>query len=371
LSGHFLLDREGFTPMQVSEARLAANKVNSTRSTGPTSQRGKSVSRRNSLKHGLTGAGVVLLEGDQAEVESRVEALHDELRPQSSIGSMLLRKIATFSVRSERAAEQENAAIAERVRGAVLRFDEERGQSVDNLFDLFSTDPSGALRNLRRMPEGVDRLLEAWRSLRRELDRVDRWGGPQAARASQLSGVRHHDIHTTRIGDLSGAIWGEFHALEPHEGADLDIEGRRDWARVALRELVDGRIAELEAHRKTLDFDRIEQDRREAPLRATFDDTKEAARARRYEADSDRGFYKALNEFRKVEAETTARPEVEPDRPMAELPESRMGSFCDSPPPMDRERRPGFLDEPSVENPVVRGSDGLPLSITRPLPPPA
>jgi hypothetical protein len=48
--------------MEVSEARLAANRANSTRSSGPTSERGKSISRRNSIKHGLTGEGIVLLE---------------------------------------------------------------------------------------------------------------------------------------------------------------------------------------------------------------------------------------------------------------------------------------------------------------------
>ena len=250
--------------MHVSEARVAANRANSTRSTGPRSTEGKNQSRRNSLKHGLTGEGVVLPEGDQAEVDSRFVALRDELQPQSSLGTMLIRKIATFSVRSERAAERENAAIAERVRNAVDAFDERRGQRVDDLFAGSYDNPRGSLRNLRRMPEGVDRLIEGWRALRRDLDRENRWGSPQMSRAVLLIGVRSEDAHSTRIGDLSNAIWGEFHGLAAHEGGELDAEGRREWARVALLELVDGRIAELEAHRGTLDLDRIEQDRREA-----------------------------------------------------------------------------------------------------------
>jgi hypothetical protein len=358
--------------MEVSEARRAANKANSTRSKGPTSERGKSISRRNSLKHGLTGEGVVLPEGDQAEVESRIEALKDELRPQSSLGSMLIRKIATLSVRSERAAERENAAIAERARNAVDAFDEERGRRVDALFDALRDDPRGALRNLRRMPEGVDRLIEAWRALRRDLGREGqhRWGSPQLARAANLAGVPHLDAHGHRIGDLSCAIWGQFHGLASHEGGDLDDEGRRDWARVALLELVDARIAELEAHRDTLDLDRIDQARREAPARSTFDDSKEASLARRYEADSDRGFYRALKEFRQVEADAAARVEAAPELPIPDPPDSRMGSFREATPPADRERAPAFLDAPIVEDPAVRGADGLPLSITRPLPTP-
>ncbi len=362
--------------MEVSDARLTANRANGSRSKGPTSERGKSISRRNSLKHGLTGEGIVLLEGDQAEVESRVEALRDELQPQSILGTMLIRKIATFSVRSERAAEREaereNAAIAERVRNAVDAFDEERGVRVDALVGALFDSPSGAVRNLRRMPEGIDRLLEAWGVLRRDLDREGphRWGAVQMSRAVNLTGVRSERSHDTRIGDLSNALWGEFHGLTALEGGDLDNEGRRNWARAALLELVDTQIAELEAHKGTLDLDRIEQDRREAPARAKFDDSKQASLARRYEADSDRGFYKALKELRQVEAQAPIRIEAAPSLPIPDLPDSRMGSFCEATPPSDRERALAFLDAPTAENPTVRGSDGQPLSITRPLPPP-
>ena len=140
--------------MEVSQARLAANRANSTRARGPTSERGKSISRRNSLKHGLTGEGIVLPEEDQAEVESRIETLRDELQPQSALGSMLIRKIATFSVRSERAAGRENAAMAERVRNAVDAFDEERGRRVDALFDAFSTTPAAPSATSGGCPRG-------------------------------------------------------------------------------------------------------------------------------------------------------------------------------------------------------------------------
>jgi hypothetical protein len=358
--------------MEVSEARLAANRQNSTHSKGPTSEAGKAVSRRNSLKHGLTGGGIVLLEGDQAEVQVRFDALRDELLPQSLLGTMLLRKIATLSVRSERAAERENATIAERVRSAIDVFDEQRARRVDDLCNAIFDSPNDTLRNLRRMPEGVDRLLDAWRVLHRDLDREElRWGSPQMSRAVNLIGKRSEDAHSTRIGDLSSALWGDFRGLAAHEGGGLDDEARREWARVELLGLVDAQIAELEAHRGTLDLDRIEQDRREAPIRATFDDSKEATLARRYEADADRGFYKALKEFRQVEAEVPTRIEAAPVAPTLDLPDSRMGSFSATTPPDDRERSLSFLDDPTAENPVVRGSDGLPVSLTRPLPTPA
>ena len=362
--------------MEVSAAPVAANRANSTHSKGPTSEHGKSISRRNSLKHGLTGEGIVLPEGDQAEVESRFDALRDELQPQSILGTMLIRKIATFSVRSERAAEREADARTPRLpSGSATPSSVRRGTRRTRRHALIAAlfdSPSGAVRNLRRMPEGIDRLLDAWQILRRDLDREGphRLERVQMARAVTLTGVRSERSHDTRIGDLSNALWGEFHNLTALEGGDLDNEARRNWARAALLELVDAQIAELVAHKGTLDLDRIEQDRREAPARAKFDDSKQASLARRYEADSDRGFYKALKELRQVEAQAPIRIEATPDLPNLDLSDSRMGSFCEATPPSDRERALAFLETPMAENPPVRGSDGRPVSITRPLPPP-
>ena len=359
--------------MEVSEARLVANRANAKRCKGPTSELGKSISRRNSLKHGLTGNGVVVPEGDQAEVERRVDALHAELQPQSDTGSLLIRKIAGLSVRSERAAEQENAQIAERVRDAVHAFDEERGRRVDDLFLALPHDPRAAVRNLRRMPEGVDRMLESWRMLRSHLacKGHHRWGGEHMARAAYLVGATHKDVEDMRLGDLSNAIWGRFEGLTPGDGVGLDDEALREWARFALLEYVDAQVAELEAHRTTLDFDRIAQNRLEAPARATFDDSKEAALARRYEADSDRGFYKALKEFRQVEAEARARNEAEPGPSEGARPESGMDSFREATLPGKVERVLASPEAPKVGNRAARRANEAALRAKGRLRPPA
>ena len=89
---------------------------------------------------------------------------------------------------------------------------------------------------------------------------------------------------------------------------DLDEEFRRGWAKALLFARIDAEIAGLTAHRETLDFERIELDRAEAGLRAQFDSSKQATLARRYESEAHRLFYKALKEFRKVEAEATMAP---------------------------------------------------------------
>ncbi len=150
--------------------------------------------------------------------------------------------------------------------------------------------------------------------------------------------------------------------MSADEGDDINDEGRRDWARVALLELVDARITESEALQATLDLDRTERDRRKAQGRSTFDDSKQASLTRGYEAHSDRDFYKAPKEFRQVEGEALMRIEASLDLPIPDLPDSKMGSFGVATPPADRERTLASLGVPMAEIPKVRKPEGLPPS---------
>ena len=75
--------------MSCSPARLEANRKNASRSTGPRTDRGKSISRKNSLKHGLTAEVVRTpeeeavaqplgswLEGESAVLRMRIDRAH-------------------------------------------------------------------------------------------------------------------------------------------------------------------------------------------------------------------------------------------------------------------------------------------------------
>src|SRR5438270_12747125 len=86
-------------PMPCSPAQLAANRLNATRSTGPTSPEGRVKSRANSLKHGLTGQGVVLPVEDAEEVEDRFRTLQVEMAPNSLLARQLVRRVAFLTVR--------------------------------------------------------------------------------------------------------------------------------------------------------------------------------------------------------------------------------------------------------------------------------
>jgi hypothetical protein len=108
--------------MPSSEARIRSSQINGSKSKGPISPEGKAASRRNSLKHGLIGAGVVLPNEDAAEVERRFAAFQEELKPTGEVGRELVRRAAVCSVRMERGVSQETAALSERIRQAEADF---------------------------------------------------------------------------------------------------------------------------------------------------------------------------------------------------------------------------------------------------------
>lgn len=317
--------------MATSEARIQANRTNSLKSSGPRTPEGRARSRQNGLKHGLTGAGIVLAEQDAAEVDRRNKALQSELAPKSEMGKILVLQMATLSVRMERSARQETAAIAERVRNAVGDFDQSRLDEAQQLMDTLGESPRTNLRKLRGTPEGVEALIGAWQDLRADLS-GETWTPSHGERAKDLAGSKGGP----RIVGLSRAILGDFSGLV--EGSELDEADRKAWARLLMAEEIEARIGELEAHYETLDFETIELDREQAPTRALFDPSKEASLARRYESEARRGFFRAMRELKRAEAEAAERP-APVATPEPEAACEALGSSCETT-PAPREPRP-------------------------------
>ncbi len=122
-------------------------------------------------------------------------------------------------------------------------------------------------------------------------------------RMAHLMGLRGEDLRGSRLEAYTYAVFGDSARLTPEEGAGLADRDRREWARARVLERLDEEIAGLEAHFEALDLEAFDRDRAEAADRALFDPSKEATLARRYEAEARRGFFRALKEFREVEAE--------------------------------------------------------------------
>jgi hypothetical protein len=281
--------------------------------------------------------------------------------------------MATLSVRAERAARQELAQLSMRVRHAADDFDEGRLAEASRLFEALGDDPRDNLRRLRKSPEGVDRLVDAWRDLRADLtaDPKPIWTAASLEEAANLTGLKVQHARASRLGALSRGSWGDFGGLVDEDGEGLDDEPRRAWSRAALLGRVDAEIAGLEAHRETLDFETIEMDRAEAGDRAIFDPSKEATLARRYESEAMRGFYKAMKEFRQVEAESDANSQARPaPAPLPDRPAAPVGSCRETSLPPDVGPAWTTPEAPPTPFPSLRDADGRPIGRFRSSPTP-
>jgi hypothetical protein len=79
---------------QISEARLAANRANAEKSTGPKSQEGRARSSRNSFKHGLYSKQLVLPGEDPAELDQLKADLFTQHQPINSAEELLVNEMA-------------------------------------------------------------------------------------------------------------------------------------------------------------------------------------------------------------------------------------------------------------------------------------
>ncbi len=94
-----------------TQAQTIANQRNAQRSTGPKTQKGKTLASQNSLKHGLSAAQTVIKSEDQAVFNLHRRQIFDELAPQTPIESMLAERFVELSWRLKRAGDIQNQTI--------------------------------------------------------------------------------------------------------------------------------------------------------------------------------------------------------------------------------------------------------------------
>jgi|SRR5215469_847542 len=98
-----------------SALQIEANRRNAQLSTGPRSLRGKSVSRLNALKHGLTAQQVVLFDETTEDFEGFVDEIVTTLKPTNAVEHLLAERVALCAWRLRRCYRIE-AAMFENVR---------------------------------------------------------------------------------------------------------------------------------------------------------------------------------------------------------------------------------------------------------------
>ncbi|HEY1505414.1 MAG TPA: hypothetical protein VGF92_13995 [Stellaceae bacterium] len=85
-----------------SPARIAANRRNAKKSTGPKTAVGKAAASHNAMKHGLHAKDVVCAEEDSREYQEVAEAVFADLAPVGTVEELLADRIATYTWRLQR-----------------------------------------------------------------------------------------------------------------------------------------------------------------------------------------------------------------------------------------------------------------------------
>ncbi len=280
----------------VSEARLVANRLNAQHSTGPNTVEGKAESRRNALKHGLTGAGVVIPRDDAAAVAARVAEFQADLTPDGSVATRLLaERAAILSVRLDRSVRHDFAVTADRLEEAEADFHAVRQDEADRLFDAVASD-SSQRAPLLAMPEGIELVL-------RNLDRLRARVEQSAPEAWTESNRR----------DLIRCVGRDAVLAIPATEADQPGE---------ILRLIVAEIRRLEAQRATFDHAPIERALTRALDRAYVGDDPATLRARRYELATERAYLRTVQEIRTMQQpapSSTLAPRADADAEAAAL----------------------------------------------------
>ena len=286
-----------------SPARIAANRSNAQKSTGPRTEAGKARSRANAVKHGLTGAGVALPAEDAAAIEATFLQAQEEFAPTTLAGMRLVRDVAATWVRQDRARQYEATAMAARARRASIDFDKARSDRADWLVDNIEANPRAYRRALLAMPEGIDRLVDGIAMLLNDLNGAAAvWTPAHHKRLDALFGYRVADLPVNRPTRFSKAVMGDYSAIGVAEIAEVPDEERLAWAIERLLDVIGAEVAHLAEHRAAIDPDRLAADRADAIALDSLDPGKEGALAQRYIAAAARDLSRALRDLHLVES---------------------------------------------------------------------
>ncbi|HWE38615.1 MAG TPA: hypothetical protein VG406_18745 [Isosphaeraceae bacterium] len=270
-----------------TEAQIAANQRNAKLARGPKTIEGKQIARGNALKHGLSGAGVVLLPEDRETYERRRAEWAEGLGVESGERQYHLDRAVMASVRLDRCVTIESARLADRASEAERLFDRHERRKARALGKRLADDPVKIGVRLRGTAVGCRWLV----------DRLD-------ALAARLAGP----------GTLDDPFWADCHHI---------LGASSTWPRdiiddpEARQSLVDAIAAErtaLAAERDRLEVEVEAPARQHARTLALFDPSDEAMRLAKYESLHESTLHRSLKAVdRGSRAKRLPEAEIEPE----------------------------------------------------------
>jgi hypothetical protein len=182
------------TPSKSSPARIAANRRDSARSTGPRTATGRQAVRLNALQHGLRAETPVLPCEDQEALENRKQAWIEALKPADAVQLHLVEVAVTASWAHERVLKAE-AQLAEAAAWASMEM------CGPHTYEELAERPVATLARLHSSPEGTRWLIEQWTMVHHALRPDSTWDEAHTRLLHALEGGGS----LARVGDDPGA----------------------------------------------------------------------------------------------------------------------------------------------------------------------
>ncbi|HWT80154.1 MAG TPA: hypothetical protein VN648_15310, partial [Candidatus Methylomirabilis sp.] len=276
-----------------SEAQIQANRKNSKRSTGPKTENGKSIVRKNALKHGGRAKTLnvmpVLPQEDPKLLEERIQAWIDDWQPKDGSESDLVHRGAELSLKLERGERIEVVYLTSRVRKAERKAGQEpSAKAIKRVNDLgrklfydcragmfnsipappWDDDPAVFVAELEETVLGCRWLLDRWAELRAALDRNAPWLPADVFRLVRLLGKFGHEaVHDPALNAIflardvllpgsAETLWKEFRHMASIRDPAFNVfsswrdlgprPADSDEARTSLRAVMSERALRLE-----------------------------------------------------------------------------------------------------------------------------
>ena len=312
--------------MIVSEARVAANRRNALKSTGPKTPEGKEKSRANGLKHGLCSS--VVVPEDAAAVQERAMAYWRTLRPQNEFHSWLVDQVAVLTLRVDRCERIERRLRDKVSLRAELTWEEDRRLEIEHLGGQIARRPAEVVEALKKTPQGCEWLMGRWALLAHAAKQQGSWTPDQTQIAFDLLG--------TPAAFREGA----------RPGASIDLEGNIAEPAEDLPALARREIAELQARRDLAsEMDEVERSLAGADLSDGSDI--DLRRLRRYEGSLHSRLRWCMAMLQFQSPHKTPHPDLKPRwaRPAEPAAEEKS-----APPPS--KKSPEFWEAPAPNPPI-------------------
>ena len=145
-----------------TQRQIDANRENARKSTGPTTEEGKIRSRRNAVKHGLAGKGIVLPDEAAEALETRLAEWRVGYAIHSPDDRWQFRHMVVNSLRVDQCQAAETALRIHEASRASTCWYVDRIHEAEQIAAGLTKRPGQAVARLRRTRQGCEWLIRQW-----------------------------------------------------------------------------------------------------------------------------------------------------------------------------------------------------------------